>query len=259
MSEDYSDQEQDIESNSNEFQTPNNESPSVVQTQADRSINDLQIEVIKVREFQRGLLAFLGIVSASASIIIAILGWLGISGVIQSVVEERVQISVDESVGQIQEELDQKIESVNIAYATSQAAAIRSEDSQISSSVAVETVISALQSVQVIATQIAIDRGEGEWIVVVASLPNLQSAISEAGRFIRLGLNTVIYHIGDAFVISAGRYTNLHEAETAQLALETDLKRTVNIFDLVEQCPYPVFVDSGYYACYESPPPHATP
>ena len=226
------------------------EAPAPVDTDNDvrAEITDLRLEVHGVHNFQKGLTAFLLIVSVFAAIIIASLGWLGISGLIDRAVEKRVGDTVDKSLEQIR----------GIAY-TAESLGLRVELAATSSALSAETAQAALGSFSIASTETAVAAGTGEWIVVVSAVSDQEDALSEVSRILRAGYPSSIYKLGDDFAISLGTYPSESEAKTASLAVRSTLRVSPDIFNLIEVCPFREYLPAGYFACYLRPIPTPTP
>jgi len=216
--------------------------------QAQSELDRLRLEVYGVHQYQKGLTAFLLIIGVFAAITIAWFTWLGFSGLIDRTVEEQVGNSVDLSL-----QLLQQIAS------TAESSALRAEAVATSSALTAATVQAGSESVSVASTQSAVKEGAGEWILVVAALPDREQALSEVDRILRAGYSSAVYHLGDDYVVAVGTFATEIEAKTAGLAVRSTLRVSPDIFDLTEVCPFKQFLPAGYFACYLSPISTPTP
>jgi len=233
--------------------------PPALPIDASNELQRLRLEVTSVRSYQKGLTAFLAIVAVFAAIVISVLGWLGISNTIDRFVQESVGASLDSRIEQVQSDLQSAVADANTARSTAESASSRAETfGQLSSSSAATAQV-ASDSVASLATQIALDAGKAEWIVGVASLPDLQGAQFEVTNLVTAGYAPSIYHIGDQFVVSIGSFEDKATASTAALSFQSVLRRSTQLFNLSTACPFRRLAESGYFVCslepFESPSP----
>lgn len=219
-------------------------------------LHDLQSQIEGVRGYVRGMGSVLGFVGVAVAIALFVLGSLGVSGIMNNIIEERVQLQLDARIERVISDLDSLISAGNGANATAQVSVLRIQGLATEAHDAVNTVEAIGGAVEALATQSASERGVGEWILGVASLADLELAKSEVARFLRLGYNDpLIYRIGSVFVVTlGGRFTNEQEAQTVRATLEAQLSSTVNLYEVVNHCPYTYFFEqSGFFGCFDTP------
>lgn len=221
-----------------------------------KELHDLQSQVIGVRDYVRGVVSVLGFVGVVVAIALFGLGLLGVSGIMDSIIEERVQLQLDARIERMISDLDSIVSAGNRVNATAQVSALRVQALATEAHSAVRTVEAVRGAVDALATQSASERGVGEWILGVASLADLELAKSEVARFLRLGNNDpLIYRIGGIFVVTlGGKFTNEQEAQTVQASLEAQLDSNVNLYEVLNHCPYTYFYEqSGFFGCFDTP------
>ncbi len=93
------------------------------------------------------------------------------------------------------------------------------------------------------ALQPAIERAEsvddlvGEWIVVVANTETLEDALAFSQVPKDKNYPTTIYTLESMYVVSAGPYSTLTDAESAQIGLRTNVSPGAYILNLNRSCP----------------------
>ena len=223
------------------------------------ALEQLRLEVRGVHQFQKGLTAFFAIVAVFAAIVIAFLGWLGISDAVDRNIANRVQASVDEGIAQVSSELDGRVTRADSALATVEGALLRVEAFSTQSASSAATAQSGSDLVNIMLTQIAGPSGAGEWIVAIASSSSLDEALGEVDRALRAGYAPLIYFFDNYYVSGIGPFASREQADVARLAIDRKLQGAPALYDLRISCPFRNQNEKGFLNCYLQPASTPTP
>jgi hypothetical protein len=210
------------------------------------------LQVSELIGFRQGFTAFFALVAVFAAVLVAALGWIGLSNTVERMVDQRVQQSVSDSTGQLLENLTARLEEARAASVRAQVEAQAASDSAASAQ-------AALQSINAVATHSAAAMGQGEWIVSYSSVDNVDDALIEVNRGLMAGYTPSIYHFGGGFNVAIGPFPERNSAETARPALVRTLGGNAIAYNLSIHCPASQFVEGLYYECALLPSSTSTP
>jgi len=221
--------------------------------------SDLHDRVSRLESYRLGFTVSFGIIGVIIAVALALLGWLGISGVINDSIEDNVQRSLGEEIQQLLDDLDNRQNQVSDALSRAEIAVGLAEDASGNSRNAASTAQAARDDLFALATEQSAAEGVGEWVVGISSPTTLEVAIQDADRAIRAGYSISIYKIGDFFVPAIGIFPTEDEAKIASLAILSSFARSTALYNLSVSCPYRQFYESGFFGCFLQPMPSPTP
>jgi hypothetical protein len=244
------------------------EQPSPTQTETpsppeweslSQELDSLRTDVARFNGYREGCTAVAWLVGTIVAIVIAALGWLGISGTIQRSVDANVQQRLEEQLTQVMSDIEARIQQANDAVARAENSAGRADNSAQNAASSLATSQALQASFLLAATQASASQGVGEWIVGFASPSSLDDAIDQASLAIQAGYSVDIYHIGEYYVPAIGIFPSQNEATTASLAIRSSFARSTALYNLSISCPYRQHSESGFYACSLLPFPTCPP
>ena len=219
----------------------------------DRELRAYGEQIGELRGFQTNLKFFIAIAAIIATFIIAALGWLGFSGVINNVVAGRVNTRVEEAVGQFVVEMEARLASAESAASRAENAAGRAESAADFSSGAAATAQAVSFELQATATQSVIAGAVGDFTVVVSSREQLPDALVAAENVVQDGYDPTIYKVGDFYIVTVGRFQAKQLAQEFLVEARAKLHPTSYLLILADACPYTLYYQSGFYGCFLSP------
>ena len=210
-------------------------------------------QIAELRGFRETLGQVFTVLAIIAAFTIALLTWIGVSGAIDDVVEERVNLSVDQRVGAFETEMNSRLADAESAASRAENAVGRAESAAASSSNAAATSQAISAELSVTATQAVIAGATGNHTIIVSSPDQLADALDTADNVREQGYDPTIYKVGEVYVVALGRFETQQLAQELLVEARARIHPTSYLFNLAEACPFTQYFQSGFYGCFLTP------